>query len=208
MERINLSYDLLYASRPDCLLWGEQPGRLLINLPIRVAGTRVLDVGCGDGKNALYLEKLGCIVSGFDKSTHALNGLRHRFARAGWEPTGRYQLGDIYELGFLGSATYDIIVSYGLFHCLRRSDRMEVHRKLQQKLNAGGLLIFTCLLDSIPLPSDHSTPDVELANKEEIVELFADLKVVTWFDGMISESHLPRTALHEHAATWAICRRE
>ena len=200
-ERVRGKYDSLYAARHDNILWGERPGRLVSRIHKYDPGTRVLDAGCGDGKNALFLESEGFEVTGIDSSQIALNGLVNRFRRAGRRPTGVYQVGDVCEFqGMRGE--YDMIVSYGLFHCLAPETRIETHLRLQQLVRVGGIVLLTCLLDSKALPEEHGTPDVVLVQGLEIARLFDEWALDYLETGEISEDHLPVIGSHTHSAIW------
>jgi SAM-dependent methyltransferase len=50
-------------------------------MPEFVCGKRVLDVGCGAGRHALYLQGLGCKVAAIDKSSGAIEVTRQRGAQ-------------------------------------------------------------------------------------------------------------------------------
>ncbi|HLC90551.1 MAG TPA: class I SAM-dependent methyltransferase [Candidatus Nanoarchaeia archaeon] len=197
-----MSYDHLYAAREDNILWGEQPGRLVKRIGEFLAGGRVLDAGCGDGKNALFLEQEGFEVVGFDQSPFALQGLRERFKRAGKEPKGNYNQCD--DLPGFMREEFDALVSYGLFHCLPQYQRVEVHRQLQSSVRPKGYILFTTLTDKIPLPDSHGTEEVVLASLDEIDQLFRDIDIKERLEGEIVEDHLPVIGEHKHSAVWIV----
>ncbi|WP_127837537.1 class I SAM-dependent methyltransferase [Clostridium prolinivorans] len=66
-------WDENFASRPDKL--GDTEPSLIDNIEYFKAGT-VLDVACGDGRNALYLTGNGFKVTGIDFSSKALERLK------------------------------------------------------------------------------------------------------------------------------------
>lgn len=196
-------YDHLYAAREGRILWGDEPGRLVVRIKEYLAEGKVLDAGCGDGKNALFLEQQGFCVDGFDSSALAIEGLHNRFQRAGWIPRGRYKVKNIVEE--LVEGNYHALVSYGLFQCLPQERRVAVHRNLQ---NIAGVVLFSCLTDKLPMPEGHSTEGVVLANRTEIEKLFGGWKIAYSEEGTIEEDHLPIIGPHEHAAIWIVARRD
>src|SRR5258708_2132421 len=108
-------YDVGYASCP--CFWGREPGSLILELRRHVAtlhGLRILDAGCGEGKNAVFLSRLGAIVRAIDSSELALAN-----ARTAWpdEKNIVWELGDVSNLSALRDQ-YDIVIAYGLLHCL------------------------------------------------------------------------------------------
>ena len=125
-------YDALYASSPENILWGETPSRLVSQyLRLSSRGSKALDVGCGDGVNALALEENEFDVVGVEISSIALAGLRNRFRRKKRVPAGRYLNESV--VGFLSRTSeprFDLIVSCGVFHCLSPRHRVRQHREL------------------------------------------------------------------------------
>jgi tellurite methyltransferase len=198
-------YDVLYAASEDNILWGTKPGRLIPLIPELTKGRTVLEAGCGDGKNALFLEQNGFTVTGFDSSNLAINGLTNRFRRANWLPKGNYIVANLLNPIQLRSS--DVLISYGVFHCLPELSRIEVHRKLQKKVALGGLVVFTCLTNKLPLPEKHTTQGVTLAGLNEITHLFDGWEIEYCDEGIIVEEHYPIVGQHYHTAIWIIARR-
>lgn len=68
-------WDKRYAA-PE-YIFGAEPNAFLLSQGHRfVPGMRVLDVACGEGRNSVWLAKLGCEVVGVDISPLALNKAR------------------------------------------------------------------------------------------------------------------------------------
>jgi len=165
----------------------------------------VLDAGCGDGKNALYLEQRGYKVYGVDSSRAAIDGLRNRFAGAHWNMTGRYEVLDVQQLTIEGY--FDILVSYGLFHCLAVEARLELHRRLQAKVRPGGIMVFCSLTSHLSMPPDHGTDDILLPDDTEVAHILHGWQIEHFEDGIFEEEHQPVIGLHKHSAVWVIARR-
>jgi len=199
-------YDALYRASPSYRLWGDEPGRLLPMVPRLAPGRRVFDAGCGDGKNALFLEEQGFEVFGVDSSPYALSGLFRRFEAAGIWPRGHYVFGRV-EDWFPPTDSVDVLISYGLLHCLAPRYRPETHRRLQAAIRPGGIAVVSCLTTRIPLPDWHGTPGVIPLSIEELVGLFDGWTIEFLSEGEISESHPPKIPFHVHSAAWLVGRR-
>lgn len=165
----------------------------------------VLDAGCGDGKNALYLEQRGFSVRGFDRSQVALHGLGNRFRQIRRPVRGIYHLLD--ARSFHSGRQFNALISYGLYHCLPVTERVAIHQTLQQAVLPGGIVAFTCLTNSIPLPTGHQTPAVSLASVDEVRHLFDGWTMRHFEVGKIREHHKPTIGLHMHSAVWLIAQR-
>ncbi len=68
-------WDKRYAA-PE-YIFGVEPNAFLLSQKHRFRpGMRVLDIACGEGRNSVWLAKLGCDVAGVDISPLALNKAR------------------------------------------------------------------------------------------------------------------------------------
>lgn len=70
-------------------------------------GTRVLDIGCGNGSLSARFLELGCTVVGLDASDTGIAAARHAFPTARWEVL----LADEKVLANLGEDPFDIVIS-------------------------------------------------------------------------------------------------
>jgi SAM-dependent methyltransferase len=83
---------------------------------------RVLDVGCGTGRDAVYLSERGWTVTGVDAVPRALDGARRRAQAANAEVT--WVLGDVTRLETLGIGdSYGLVIDRGCFHGLSDAER-------------------------------------------------------------------------------------
>ena len=67
MDRNRTQYAELYESEE--YYWGKEPAdflKRLITLKPPCPGMKVLDIGCGEGKDAVYMAKMGYTVTAFD----------------------------------------------------------------------------------------------------------------------------------------------
>jgi SAM-dependent methyltransferase len=93
---------------------------------------RVLELGCGNGRNASYLAGLGCTVDAVDFSAQAIGWARARAASAGVPVS--FQQCSIFDAA-VTAGSYDLVYDSGCFHHLpphRRKDYVDlVHRALK-----------------------------------------------------------------------------
>ncbi|MFG2839733.1 class I SAM-dependent methyltransferase [Streptomyces zaomyceticus] len=106
------------------------------------AGARVLDLGCGPGRNALYLASLGHRVDAVDLSATAIRWAEDRAARTG--TTGvRFICGNAFAPGSGLEGPYDLVYDSGCFHHLPPHRRISHLALLDRLLAPGGLFGLT-----------------------------------------------------------------
>lgn len=106
-----------------------------------LAGKRVLDVGCGDGNNALLLASLGAQVTGIDVSPKAIELAAKRAEISGVSASTRFLCGPL-ETADFPEAFFDVIWGDAiLHHLLAELDR--VLPRLTAWAKPEGLMLFS-----------------------------------------------------------------
>ena len=101
-------------------------------------GQRVLDIGCGWGGLALYLNRVADVdVLGVTLSTEQLEGARQRAAEAGVSDRVKFELMDYRDLG----GRFDRIVSVGMFEHVGPPFYRAFFRKCRDLLADDGLML-------------------------------------------------------------------
>ncbi|MDH6546325.1 SAM-dependent methyltransferase [Streptomyces sp. SAI-133] len=107
-----------------------------------IAPGRALDLGCGPGRNALYLAARGFQVDAVDLSPTAVAWGEERAQEAGADV--RYLCGDAFALPAAElSGPYDLVVDSGCFHHLPPHRRVSYLALLDRVLAPGGHLALT-----------------------------------------------------------------
>jgi SAM-dependent methyltransferase len=95
-------------------------------------GRKVLDLGCGDGLEALYFLRRGYNVEAHDLEPHPRwKELERRF-----KGRLRFQLSDAAKLGRLKAASYDLVFEKDMLHHVDKP--VEVLRQMGRLLKKGG----------------------------------------------------------------------
>jgi SAM-dependent methyltransferase len=98
-------------------------------------GTRVLDVGCGAGTNALFLARSGFVASGVDLAPPAIEAAQRRARQAGLSVD--FRVGDALRLPYPGGS-FGALVDVGCFHTLPVPLRGAYARELARVLRPQG----------------------------------------------------------------------
>jgi tellurite methyltransferase len=186
--------------------WGTDPASYVRRLAAEhpVDGRLVLDIGCGEGKNAAHLASLGAAVHAIDTSPEAIeNGKRT------W-PTDqiRWVVADVLAQRYR-SAMYDIVVAYGLLHCFDTEAQVEwLLSEVDRAVVPGGLIVACALNDRLQeLENAHPNFKPLLLAHSRYVELFANRwEVLQAEDGTITEAHPHNKIEHRHSVTRILAR--
>jgi SAM-dependent methyltransferase len=132
-------WDERYRSRPA--LWSGNPNPHLLTEVAGLAAGRALDVGCGEGADALWLAARGWQVTGVDFSEVALERAAGHAAAAGPEIASRIEWlhQDLTAWG-PPAAGYDLVSAHYLH--LPVEPRQALFRRLADGVADGGTLLF------------------------------------------------------------------
>jgi len=115
-------------------------------------GTKVLDLGCGEGRNSLYLAGKGCQVTAVDLSESALKKLDYLAQKAGVDI--KTIVADIRE--FKINEPYDLIMAHGVIDYLERDEWKKLLNQIKQMTAPGGYNAYTCMMfnEQYPTPQE------------------------------------------------------
>lgn len=114
-------------------------------------GLKILDLGCGNGRNAIALAKLGAIVKGIDISSVALELLDNRAKKENVEV--ETFLGGISKLPF-PDRTFDMVVCYNAIFNSSLKQIRDTIKETKRVLKRNGVFLVTFRSSKSPLPYD------------------------------------------------------
>jgi len=139
-------WDAFYADRDRPIpFFAAKPDENLASYLERglIGPGRVLELGCGPGRNAIHLARRGFVVDAVDLSPAAVAWAGERAERDG--VTGvRFRCGDVFaaETGLAGP--YDLVYDSGCFHHLPPHRRISYLALLERVLAPGGCFGLAC----------------------------------------------------------------
>ena len=123
------------------------PGRELLRYAEQLKPrSRVLDAGCGEGKNAIFLAEQGHIVDAFSISAAGIAGAKRRAAERRLDI--RFWLEDMSGFGF--RRKYDAILSYDTLHMPEKAGRDSFLRLAREHTKPGGLHFIGVFTNRLP----------------------------------------------------------
>lgn len=100
-----------------------------------IAPGRVLELGCGNGRNAIFLARLGCDVTAVDFSERALAWARESARQAGVRP--EFRRCSVFDAQ-VPAGSCDLVYDCGCFHHLPPHRRPDYVRLVDRALKPGG----------------------------------------------------------------------
>ncbi len=161
-------WDKMYSKHKG-YVFGKEPAAYLVEvLPVLPKG-KALDLGMGEGRNAIYLAKKGFNVDGVDISEVAIRKARRLAMEQGVRvktiiaDLNKYQI---------ESETYDVILD---FYFLNR----DLIPQIKKGLKKGGVVVYEDYTMA-HLKYDKAQNKAYLLNQGELKELFKDFEIIKY----------------------------
>lgn len=175
MDHFRTQYERLYES--DDYFWGTEPADFLQKLieakPPR-HGMKVLDIGCGEGKDAVYMAQRGYWVTAFDLTE---SGIRKtlRLASERGVKVNAYTA-DIND--FTTDERFDIVYSSGTIQYLAEENIPGFFEKVGRITNPHGLNFFNVFVEKpfLELPPDWDREE-KMWKTGDLFSYYADWKI-------------------------------
>jgi thioredoxin reductase/SAM-dependent methyltransferase len=184
-----------YGSKPS--IWSGNPNAQLVAETADLSPGRALDVGCGEGADAVWLAERGWHVTGVDISPTALARATENAATAGADVAARltWRHADLRREPVPGDG-YDLVSAH--FMQLPQPERGELFARLAAAVAPGGTLLIVGHHPSDLRASSHRMHFPELMYTAE--DVAADLDPQLW-ETLATQSR-PRAATgHDGAPT-------
>ncbi|MED1569524.1 class I SAM-dependent methyltransferase [Bacillus paramycoides] len=125
-----------FANKPDENLVKYFEGNLL-------NPGRVLELGCGPGRNTIYFAKKGCLVDAVDLSQESIQWATERAKEQNVNVNFIYS--NIFDLQ-IEEGAYDIVYDSGCFHHIAPHRRMSYINLVKKALKPNGHFAITCFV--------------------------------------------------------------
>lgn len=205
------------AYRADARPFGPPSPEILELLDRLPRHARVLDMGCGDGRNAIPLARAGHRVTAVDRSRWALTALRRAAVREGRAPSDADEpLGmEIVEADLATMCPlddYHLVIAHGVLHLLAPADRDALIQRMKRHTLPGGWNVIAAFTDRIPPPPDLAPVCRGLFQERELLLHYGDWEIESFEAYTLEDRHPagpehPEGVAHEHAVNKLVARR-
>lgn len=163
-------YDDRY--RENELYWGKQPStiaRIFLQKFPPEEGQRLIEIGCGEGRDSIFFARNGYQVFGFDTSPEGLKKASARAAELGLKIN--FFQADLNQYRF--EQAFDAVVASGALHYIPQGLRKEIIANYKQFTNPGGIHAFT-----IPVYKPFLAQD---PNADESEQIWLSGEILTYY---------------------------
>jgi tellurite methyltransferase len=187
--------------------WGRSAGSLVskfLSATRSVKGLQALDLGCGEGKNAYALARAGADVIAVDCSERAINNGEREFPNS----KIKWVISDAETYLISSEKTFDLIVMYGLLHCLPSAEKIKELIKLAlDKTRSDGVHIVASFNDGPHDLSAHPGFLPTLMPHDFFLRQYAGHVVLSASNSRIDETHPHNQIPHFHSLTRLVARK-
>jgi tellurite methyltransferase len=191
--------------RSEASYWGKKPSGLCLKvlkmMPAKNGG-KLLDIGCGEGRNAVFFAQNGYEVKAFDSAAAGVEKTKHNAEKAGVQI-------DVFQADlndFRLEESFDVIFSTGVLHYILPRLRKEVLDNYKNFTNSGGLNAHSVILEKPFIPRAPDAEDTaHLWRSGEIFGYYCDWQIEHCEEEIFdcNSSGVP----HRHAVNRIIARK-
>ena len=187
---------------PDAHAFGPPSEELVALLPRLPVGAEVLDLGCGDGRNALVFAAAGFHVRALDKSRAGIERLRSRALRRGLAIVS--EIRDLTDYSPDGS--FDLVITHGVLHLLEPGPCERLLGDVRAATRRGGWNVHVVFTDRLPQPDDLAAFVHRPFREGELRERYVGWEIELFRSYTLEDEH-PGGIRHRHAINKIVARK-
>jgi len=162
-----------YGRTPERYIWGKVPSEFAKDLVgLLPPGGRVLDLGCGEGRDSVFFASRGFEVTGLDVSAAGI--AKGRRLAAECRADVHWLAQSMLDVPVAGR--FDLIYSYGSIHHVSLRNRDRLFRRLKVLTNPGGVHAHLVFTDAAIYREKSET--IDYFKSGELADLYGDWSLV------------------------------
>lgn len=165
--------------------------------------SNILEVGCGEGQNVLYLTEQGyCNIDAFDISEAGIAKLKKQCKIKHLNMNAFVD--DLTTYSF--DKKYDWIMSFATLCFVEKSAWKQFISRAKENTNADGIHIMHIFTDTVPASPDIAPFAIGLAKENEMKEMYGDWKILQFQSYTFEDEH-PNVPKHMHAVNKIVAQK-
>ncbi|MDZ7798232.1 MAG: methyltransferase domain-containing protein [Patescibacteria group bacterium] len=168
--------------KSNCL-WGLEPNKYVTQIHKIIKSGKVLDVGVGEGRNALFLAKQGFEISGIDVSKEAICKFLKFAKTENLNVSGI--VSDIVNFDF--KQNYEVIISIATLHLISKNKVVDIIKKIKEHTKPNGINLLTVFTKKDIGFKEY--PNLYFFDEDELKELYKDWQILEYKNYVKEETH-------------------
>ncbi|MFA5187775.1 MAG: class I SAM-dependent methyltransferase [Patescibacteria group bacterium] len=199
-----MKYNNIYKQNQK--VWGQEPNKLLQMIWQKVKPkSYFLDLGCGQGRDSVFMAKQRFKVVAIDESKEAIEQLRARAVKENLKIETICQSIADYKIV---KDKFSIINAYNIFQFLDKGKTGEIIDSIKKNLKPAGYAIISgfTVSDSLYLKQENKSKGY--FSTDELRELFNNFEIIFYFEGeIVDKGHAGANLTHKHNVVRIIVRK-
>lgn len=204
LEAFDAGYDTGYSETEG--FWGSRPAHYVQQAAQNLEkkkNVRCLDLGCGPGKNAVYLSKQGFQVEAMDSSYYAIVQAKSLSDQVKWK------IRDVRKW-HAEEQIYDLVIMTGLLHCYSSVKEIEFTVSEAQKATLqGGYHVISVFNNGEQDLSGHPANfNPILLPHDFYLNLYNGWEILASSNSILHDEHPNNNIVHKHSITRILARKK
>ena len=200
----NMKYNNIYKQNQK--VWGKEPNKLLQMIWQKAEpNSYFLDLGCGQGRDSIFMAQQGFKVVAVDESKEAISQLKENAKKENLEIEAVCQSVTDFKIT---KDKFCIINAYNIFQFLNKEDVLKIIKEIKENLILGGFLVISSFTILDPSYNIDKNKDKGYFQPNELRDLFKDFEIVFYFEGEIEDKvHAGANLPHKHGVVRIIAKK-
>lgn len=180
-----------------------QPSSEIVDIASKLdPGASILDIGCGDGRNSLFLAQKGFKVDAFDISKTGIEKIKYLAKKENLQINAF--LCDMKNFEF--EKSYDLIITHGCLHLVYRKVWLRLINLIKENTKMKGFNIHAVFTNKIEPSIDMKPFFIGLFLEGEIFNFYKDWKVLLKKSYIFEDKHGDKIK-HKHAVNKIVAQK-
>ncbi len=201
-----MKYNQIYKNKN---VWGTQPNELLQKIYEHLkVGSYFLDLGCGQGRDSLFMLKNGFKIDTVDNSQEGINKIKE-FAQSNNLSLVNINLfcSDIRNFNILKNK-YDIINAFNSLQFLPKKETLKIIENIKNNIKGEGYVIISAFTTDDPLYKKMNTEKRCFFEPQELKNIFFDFHIIEYKEKIIEDKGHPGSPEpHQHGVVKIIAQK-
>lgn len=202
-----MKYNALYKDNKS--VWGDRPNALLEQVYSKVERPAdFLDLGCGQGRDSLFMLKNGFSVTAVDKSREGLNNISEQIKKDKLPLDSIVLVHQDAKDFSIEKDKFTVINAFNVLQFLFKADALAVVKNIKDGLISGGYAIISGFIDS-DLLYQKNNQNNGFFKQGELKSLFPDFKILLYEEKVVDDpGHPGWPEPHQHFVVKMIAQKK